>query len=135
MKKIEGKDDPLSDVVKLMTSKMLTRDFDEALDCTIFARLLSRNDPNPNPTHAALICIRECASELSGEPTKTFHPIKPVAKCSFCAQEPPTVRLGAGPGVFICNECVSAFAKTLVVSAQSATATTATVAQSKSVQV
>ena len=128
MKEPEGKDDLLDDVIKLMTSRMLTRDFDEALDCAIFARLLSRNDPNPSPTHAALTCIRECASELSGESTKTFHPTKPVAKCSFCGQEPPTVRLGAGPGVFICNECVSAFAKTMGLSASTSTAAPGTVA-------
>jgi hypothetical protein len=119
MKKIEDSNDLLDDVVKLMTSKMLARDFDEALDCAIFARLLSRNDPNPNPTKAALTCIRDCASELSGEPTKTFHPAKPVAECSFCGQKPPAVRLCAGPGVFICNECIGAFAKTLGAPTQS----------------
>ena len=34
-------------------------------------------------------------------------------KCSFCGRKPPDVRLGAGPGVFICNECVETFTKIL----------------------
>jgi hypothetical protein len=33
--------------------------------------------------------------------------------CSFCSKFPPAVRLGAGPSVFICNECVRLFDHTL----------------------
>jgi hypothetical protein len=29
--------------------------------------------------------------------------------CSFCGKAAPEVRLGAGPEVFICNECVATF--------------------------
>lgn len=36
-----------------------------------------------------------------------------VNGCSFCGRTPPAVRLGAGPGVFICNECVETFSKIL----------------------
>jgi len=52
------------------------------------------------------VFMRECcgfllerASAPSGQPS-----------CSFCGKSPPEIRLGAGPGVFICNECVDIFA-------------------------
>jgi hypothetical protein len=34
-------------------------------------------------------------------------------RCSFCAKTRGTVRIVAGPGVFICNECVARCAKIL----------------------
>ena len=33
--------------------------------------------------------------------------------CSFCGRQPPSVRLGAGPSAFICNECVELFSEAL----------------------
>jgi hypothetical protein len=33
------------------------------------------------------------------------------AACSFCGRGEPEVKLGAGPGVFICNSCVNAFSE------------------------
>ena len=32
-------------------------------------------------------------------------------RCSFCGLSPPKVKLGAGPSVRICNECVSSFSE------------------------
>ena len=32
-------------------------------------------------------------------------------KCSFCGLSPPRVRLGVGPNVRICNECVISFSE------------------------
>jgi RNA polymerase-binding transcription factor DksA len=34
-------------------------------------------------------------------------------RCSFCDKQPPSVRLGAGPSAFICNECVELFSEAL----------------------
>jgi ClpX C4-type zinc finger len=50
-------------------------------------------------------------SYLSSQTSVEKVEIKSV-HCSFCGQSPPKVHLGAGPNVFICNECVNIFSKT-----------------------
>lgn len=35
-------------------------------------------------------------------------------KCSFCGRSAPEVRITAGPGVFICNECVTTLNESFV---------------------
>ena len=53
--------------------------------------------------------IRECANDLV--PAKNDREVDP--SCSFCGRAPPSVRLGAGPSSFICNECVGVFSSVL----------------------
>jgi hypothetical protein len=49
--------------------------------------------------------IQHCAMALA--PKADAASLPPA--CSFCGKSPPAVQLGAGPSVFICNECVATF--------------------------
>src|SRR4051794_10909469 len=45
-----------------------------------------------------------------------------IGRCSFCAKEPPEIRkMIAGPGVYICNECVE-LCRTIIDQGESAEA-------------
>jgi hypothetical protein len=54
--------------------------------------------------------IDRCSEKLSdhSSPGQIGEP-----SCSFCGKKPPSVRLGAGPSAFICNECVELFSQSL----------------------
>jgi hypothetical protein len=54
--------------------------------------------------------IDRCSERLS-DGGSTGHNVEP--SCSFCGKTPPSVRLGAGPSAFICNECVELFSGAL----------------------
>ena len=88
-------------------------DLVQALNCAIVIKLMTNNDANPNRRAAALTCIQECAKLLLEPETATDTQRNASPSCSFCGQQPPAVKLGAGPSVFICNECVDTFAKLL----------------------
>ncbi len=106
-------DDLVKNLINIMTTKYVEQSYDQAMDCAIFMKLLSNNDPNPNRRTAALTFIEECAKILRGDKTAPAQQKSPTPACSFCGQQPPAVRLGAGPSAFICNECVETFAKVL----------------------
>ena len=55
--------------------------------------------------------IANCSQKLLDDDTSTRDTPDPA--CSFCGRHPPSVRLGAGPSVFICNECVDLFSDAL----------------------
>jgi ClpX C4-type zinc finger len=55
--------------------------------------------------------IANCSQKLLDDDTST--PDTPDPACSFRGRHPPSVRLGAGPSVFICNECVDLFSDAL----------------------
>ena len=81
-------------------------------ECLVFTgRLLTRaKETEQTGFHRVLAeLIQQCAREL----TSTSEAPKLELKCSFCGETPPRVRLGAGPSVFICNECVSIFSEVL----------------------
>jgi hypothetical protein len=106
-------DDLVKNLIDIMTTKYVERSYDQALDCAIVIRLMTNNDTNPNRRAAALTCIQECAKLLL-EPKTAKAPGRSLSpSCSFCGQQPPAVKLGAGPSVFICNECVDTFANVL----------------------
>jgi hypothetical protein len=106
-------DDLVKNLIDIMTTKYVERSYDQALDCAIVIRLMTMNDANPNRRAAALTFIQECAKLMLEPDTATASEGNPSPSCSFCGQQPPAVKLGAGPSVFICNECVGAFAKIL----------------------
>lgn len=106
-------DDLVSNLIDVMTTKYVAQSYDQAIDCAIVIKLLSNNDPNPNRRTAALTFIQECAKKLLGAESASAQETTPTPACSFCGRQPPAVRLGAGPAVFICNECVETFAKIL----------------------
>jgi hypothetical protein len=54
--------------------------------------------------------IDECSEKLSDH-SSAAQITDP--SCSFCGKKPPSVRLGAGPSAFICNECVALFSQSL----------------------
>jgi ClpX C4-type zinc finger len=53
-----------------------------------------------------LKAISDLLSEYKGQ-----RVTRAEAACSFCGRTEPEVRLGAGPGVFICDSCVATFAE------------------------
>ncbi len=106
-------DDLVKNLIDIMTTKYVERSYDQALDCAIVIRLMTNNDANPNRRAAALTFIQECAKLLLEPKTATAPEGNASPSCSFCGRQPPAVKLGAGPSVFICNECVDTFAKLL----------------------
>ena len=54
------------------------------------------------------VFMRECCGFLI---ERVASPPSGQWSCSFCGRSPTEVQLGAGPAVFICNECVDTFAK------------------------
>jgi ClpX C4-type zinc finger len=78
--------------------------------CGVFLR--TKDDPDARLNKAAMEFIRQCASKLETA-RDASDAAKPNIACSFCGRSAPDVRLGAGPSVFICNECVEIFHKIL----------------------
>ncbi|MGD0563760.1 MAG: ClpX C4-type zinc finger protein [Roseiarcus sp.] len=106
-------DDLVKNLIDIMATKFVEQSYDQALNCAIFIKLMTNNDLNPHRRTAALTFIHDCANILLGNQTASAQEKNPNRACSFCGQQPPAVRLGAGPSVFICNECVETFAKVL----------------------
>lgn len=75
--------------------------------CSLLSRAKDADEPRLYSVLAEF--IRQCAAELA--PKSQDQEQTPA--CSFCAKAPPMVRLGAGPDVFICNECVDLFSTVL----------------------
>lgn len=72
------------------------------------ALLLSvKDDRSSRLNEAAIEFIRQSASDLQKVSDDDARERSPA--CSFCGKAEPEVRLGAGPDVFICNECVAIF--------------------------
>lgn len=109
----DSPDDLVKSLVDIMTTKYVERSYDQALDCAIVIRLMTNNDANPSRRAAALTFIQDCAQLLLEPETATAAEGNSSPACSFCGQQPPAVKLGAGPSVFICNQCVDTFAKLL----------------------
>jgi len=109
----DSPDDLVKNLIDIMTTKYVERSYDQALDCAIVIRLMTYNDANPNRRAAALTCIQDCAKFLLEPKTATAPEGNSIPSCSFCGRQPPAVKLGAGPSVFICNQCVDTFAKLL----------------------
>jgi hypothetical protein len=89
-----------------MAEDWVSERFDEALAdaCALF---LSVKDDRSS-------CLRDVAIEfvrqsVTGLKEGSERRIKQSAACSFCGRATPKARLGAGAGVFICNECVEIF--------------------------
>ena len=82
--------------------------YDECLvnACGVFLR--TRADRDSRLNKAALQFIIQCAAKLAAENERRQAASLKIA-CSFCGRSAPAVRLGAGPAVFICNECVAIF--------------------------
>jgi ClpX C4-type zinc finger len=74
--------------------------------CDLFLR--TKGDRDSRLNKAAMEFIRQCAAKLQ-QTSDGDDAAKPNIACSFCARSAPEVRLGAGPSVFICNECVGIF--------------------------
>ncbi|GEM_PF-6659283 len=80
--------------------------FDESL-AEAYALFLSvKDDRTSRLREAAIELIR-----LSAERLREGHqnPKEEAIACSFCGKSASDVRLGAGPNVFICHECVETF--------------------------
>lgn len=73
------------------------------------ALLLDVKDDQNSPLNRIAIAFIQRSS--SGLQTAKDGLVKnePSPACSFCGKATPEVRLGAGPNVFICNECVATF--------------------------
>jgi hypothetical protein len=78
--------------------------------CDLFLRI--KDDRGGQLNGVVLEFMRQCVSHLSDEDDKVVASKHDVA-CSFCGKTSPEVRLGAGPSVFICNECVGVFSHVL----------------------
>jgi hypothetical protein len=74
--------------------------------CGVFLR--TKHDRNFPLNKAAMSFIGQCASKLE-KANDGGDAARPNVACSFCGKSAPEVRLGAGPSVFICNECVEIF--------------------------
>jgi hypothetical protein len=70
--------------------------------------LRTKDDRGGALNKAAMAFIGQCASELE-KANDGGDAAKQNVACSFCGKSAPEVRLGAGPSVFICNECVEIF--------------------------
>ena len=103
-------DDLVKNLIDIMTTKYVERSYDQALDCAIVIRLMTKNDANPSRRAAALTFIQDCAKLLLEPKTATVPEGNSSPSCSFCGQQPPAVKLGAGPSAFICDGCVDLFA-------------------------
>lgn len=80
--------------------------FDESLAeaCALF--LSVKDDRTSQLRDAAVELIRLSAARLrEGDQSQKEEAIA----CSFCGKSAPDARLGAGPNVFICHECVETF--------------------------
>jgi hypothetical protein len=97
-----------------MQTEFINESYDECLDCAIVVYLLSKNINFPKYNSTAKHFIKECSQHIAATATDSSIQANPAPyKCSFCSKSPPEVRLGAGPSVFICNECVQVFAVAL----------------------
>jgi hypothetical protein len=74
--------------------------------CILFTRV--KDDRNSPASTAAMEFMRQCIAHLI-EGSDGVDTTKKNVSCSFCEKSPPEIRLGAGPAVFICNECVDVF--------------------------
>ncbi len=93
-------DDIVKNLIDIMTMKYVEQSYDQAMDCAIFIKLMTNNDPNPNRRTAALTCIQECSNILLGNKTVSTQEKNSNPSCSFCGRQPPAIRLGAGPWYF-----------------------------------
>jgi len=89
---------------------MMRRAFSEAMIVSqlalSYARQINDGELEREVEDAIATTINEQRSQSGLDNEK-----KPAHCCSFCGKAPPDVRLGAGPSVFICNECVSLFSE------------------------
>lgn len=82
------------------------RQYKQAVKAGIDAYLLGEAEGNDAEASAALGRIHFAISELIfGQHSNT----RSALSCSFCGQSGSDVRLGAGPDVFICADCVGIF--------------------------
>jgi|SRR5579872_1707402 len=77
--------------------------------CSLLLKV--KDDRQSQLNRIAVEFIRETSSSMSKKDQVGADKKAPV--CSFCGAGPPEVKLGAGPSVFICNECVDVFHKLL----------------------
>jgi hypothetical protein len=89
------------------------KDFETVMEVSFASRLLFKALPNAEGAHESSLGALHQAIEVlldEGQP-----PVKPTTtdarECSFCGRKPPEVRLGAGPNVFICDNCVGVFSE------------------------
>jgi ClpX C4-type zinc finger len=111
MPKTSNQSDTLAgDLIALFTTKYIEKRYDEALDCAVLIRMITKSDEGGSRGDAALACINDCSGILLGKKDKPHEKRDALEQsCSFCSQKPPSVKLGAGPSVFICNECTEIF--------------------------
>jgi hypothetical protein len=74
--------------------------------CTLFSRF--KDDRACPENKVAVEFIRRSVSGLAKDADSDKLEKQNIA-CSFCTKAAPEVRLGAGAGVIICNECVATF--------------------------
>lgn len=90
----------------------------DALTYAISAYLIAR-EGNPDETIGGdeVLIFQACEKLLESNAKAAVEESRKRRQgqtvCSFCGKADPDVRLVAGPGVFICNECVAAATKAL----------------------
>jgi hypothetical protein len=89
-----------------MAEDWVSERYDDALAeaCALF---LTVKDDRASQLRA--VAIEFVRQSVTGLKEGSGRPAKQVSACSFCGRAAPKVRLGAGAGVFICNECVETF--------------------------
>lgn len=90
--------------------------YHDSLQYAIAAYEITRDDERSGVNLITLALIYEACERLleinSAEVVKKAQESrKGKTACSFCGKKEPEVKLGAGPGVFICNECVITFSE------------------------
>ena len=83
------------------------RRYKDAVKAGCEAWLRHESEGDENGSMAALSLIHLAIAELIFRGPN--GPAKPSPACSFCGQSGSEVRLGAGPDVFICADCVAIF--------------------------
>jgi hypothetical protein len=92
--------------IEAWQTAMDQKQFKVALKAAINAFLQAEVDGDDLESRAALGRVHLATSELIfGQLSNS----RPVQSCSFCGQSGSDVRLGAGPDVFICADCVGIF--------------------------
>ncbi|MGA2792107.1 MAG: ClpX C4-type zinc finger protein [Roseiarcus sp.] len=89
-------------------------DYEQLLDLSFSGRQIFKALKQDEAAEACLgtlhIAISHLWKETGSKASVEINDAK-QNECSFCGRRPPGVRLGAGPAVFICNECAETFSK------------------------
>ncbi len=102
--------DLFDSAAKLWLEQGERKDFRAMIDTAIGSYITFRAMSDAEGAREAALGTIQHAIEMLDKGAGTAIPsVAGDRSCSFCGQSPPKVRLGYGPNVSICNECVEIF--------------------------